>query len=219
MNSTNSLKGWQVKSNHQILESDEVQIPYPNPHHIHDGLIVNLDSNSTVNNAMMNSVPSFENSHPSAGTSSLPFDFNIQQTSTSQTVYKHLSNLEDHIHVLSKLQSRTHPLSADQPPSQDTVTPDLLAISVSLQNYHATLSQLLAPMNGEPLVLGAETFISRSKEHSGHLSRLEVRKRAIRLINDEIEKVQVKKGGVRRDLRFSEKRIEALVKELGFSRF
>jgi hypothetical protein len=74
-------------------------------------------------------------------------------------------------------------------------------------------------MNGEPLVLGAETFISRLKEHSGHLSRLEVRKRAIRLIKDEIEKVQVKKGGVRRDLRFSEKRIEALVKELGYSRF
>lgn len=166
---------------------------------------------------MMNSASSsFENQTTSSGTASLTYDFNLQPTSTSQTVHKHLSNLEDHLHALSKLQARAHPLSANQPPQQDHTTTDLLAVSASLQNYHATLSQLLAPMNGEPMVLGAERFVSRSKEHSGFLSRLESRKRAIQLVKEEIQKVQVKKGGVRRDLRFSEKRIETLVKELGY---
>lgn len=75
----------------------------------------------------------------------------------------------------------------------------------------------MQPLNAEPMVLGAERFVARLKEHSGLLARLEARKRAIRRVREDIEKVQVKKGGPRKDLRFSDKRIEALVKEAGYS--
>lgn len=158
----------------------------------------------------MNSSNSYDQSNPS-GSSTLPFDFNLHST----TILSHLSNLSDHLHSLSQVQSRAHPLSADQPPRQDNVTSDLLTLSASLQTYHATLTQLVQPINSEPMVLGAERFIARLKEHSGFLARLETRKRAIRQVKDDIEQCQVKKGGVRKDLRFTPKRIESLIKPLG----
>ena len=75
---------------------------------------------------------------------------------------------------------------------------------------------MVQPLNGEPMVLGAERYVARLKEHYGFLNRLEARKQAIRRVKEQLEKIQVKKGGLRKDLRFSEKRIEALVKELGY---
>ena len=92
-----------------------------------------------------------------------------------------------------------------------------MVLSGALSNYHANLQQIVQPLNGEPMVLGAERFVARLKEHSGFLARLEARKRAIRRAKEDIENVQVKKGGLRKDLRFNEKKIEALVKELGYS--
>lgn len=159
----------------------------------------------------MNSSTSFDQANPSAS-SALPFDFNLHST----TILSHLSNLSDHLHTLSQLQSRAHPLSADQPPRQDNVTSDLLTLSASLQTYHATLTQLVQPINTEPMVLGAERFIARLKEHSELLARLETRKSAIRQVKDDIEQCQVKKGGVRKDLRFTPGRIESLMKPLGY---
>ena len=91
-----------------------------------------------------------------------------------------------------------------------------MVLSGALSNYHANMQQMVQPLNGQPMVLGAERFVARLKEHSGLLATLEGRKEAIRRVKEEIEKVQVKKGGLRKDLRFSEKRIEALIKELGY---
>lgn len=65
-------------------------------------------------------------------------------------------------------------------------------------------------------MLGAERFIARLKEHAQFLSRLEIRKRGILQVREDIEKCQVKLGGVRRDLRFTQKRISTLVKQLGY---
>ena len=163
--------------------------------------------------AMMTSSASFD-PNPSASTS-LPFDFNLHSTTIT-----HLSNLSSHLQHLSNLhqspQSVIHPLSSSQPPPQDNVTSDLLTLSASLQNYHATLSQIVQPIDAEPMVLGAERFIARLKEHAQFLSRLEIRKRGILQVREDIEKCQVKLGGVRRDLRFTQKRISTLVKQLGY---
>jgi len=78
------------------------------------------------------------------------------------------------------------------------------------------MQSLLSPVGGEPMVLGAERFVTRLKEHASFLARLETRKRTIAQVVQELGKVEVKKGGTRRDLRFTEKRIDALVKELGY---
>jgi hypothetical protein len=158
----------------------------------------------------MNSTPSFETNNSTSA--SIPFDFNLHST-----IISHLSSLSDHLHILSQIQSRVHPFSSDQPPVQDNVTSDLLTLSASLQNYHATLAQIVQPINEEPMVLGAERFIARLKEHAAFLSRLELRKRAIRQVKEEIEKCQVKQGGVRRDLRFTQKCIATLVKQFGYN--
>lgn len=161
---------------------------------------------------MMNPSTSFEPTNPPASASAIPFDFNLHST-----IYNHISNLSDHLHTLSQIHSRIHPLSADQAPLHENVASDLLTISASLQGYHTTLTQLVQPINSEPMVLGAERFIARVKEHTAFLSRLETRKRAIRRVKEDIEKIQVKKGGPRKDLRFTHGPIEALVKELGLS--
>ena len=150
-----------------------------------------------------------------AGSSALPFDLNVHST-----IISHLSNASDHLHSLSESYSSLHPLSATQPPSQDAVLADVLTLTASIQNYHRSLTQLVQPMNGaEPMVLGAERFASRLKEHASFLSRLEVRKRAIRTAMEQIEGTNVKKGGLRRDSRFTQKRIEALIKQLGYIHF
>jgi hypothetical protein len=164
----------------------------------------------------MNSSTAFDNGHPSTSAAALPFDFNIHPNSISQTSYTHLSALADHLATLAQIQSRAHPLSADQPPPQNSISSDVLTLSATLQTYHSTLQQLVQPINGDPMVLGAERFVARLKEHAIFLARLETRKRAIRQVKAEIEASQAKKGGVRRDLRFSERRIEALIKELGY---
>jgi hypothetical protein len=141
----------------------------------------------------------------------LPFDFNVQST-----IISHLSNVSDHLDTIAKSHASLHPLSATQPPPQDAVMADVLTLTASVQNYHRTLTQLVQPMNGaEPMVLGAERFAARLKEHAAFLSRLEVRRRAIRTVKEQLEQVNVKKGGQRRDLRFTQKRIEALIKQLG----
>ena len=158
----------------------------------------------------MNTTP-FDPPNSSNPSASLPFDFSF-----NQTVHTHLSNLSDHLHILHTLHSQTHPLSTSQPPVQDNVTSDILTLSASLQNYHATLSQLVQPINGEPMLLGAERFVAKLKEHAVLMARLETRKRAIRYVKEEISKVQTSKGSVRRDLRFTAARIEALMKELGY---
>ena len=147
-----------------------------------------------------------------AGSSALPFDLNVHST-----IISHLSNASDHLHSLSKSYTSLHPLSATQPPSQDAVLADVLTLTASIQNYHRSLTQLVQPMNGaEPMVLGAEPFVSRLKEHASFLSLLELRKRAIRAAMQQIEGTNVKKGGQRRDLRFTQTRIEALIKQLGY---
>jgi hypothetical protein len=160
----------------------------------------------------MNPSGTFEPTNLPSSASAIPFDFNLHST-----IYNHLSNLSDHLHTLSQVHSRIHPLSTDQAPLPENVASDLLTLSASLQGYHTTLTQLVQPINGEPMVLGAERFIARVKEHATFLSRLETRKRTIRQVKDDIEKIQVKKGGTRKDLRFTHRRIEALVKELGSS--
>ena len=66
------------------------------------------------------------------------------------------------------------------------------------------------------MLLGAERFVAKLKEHAVLMARLETRKRAIRYVKEEISKVQTSKGSVRRDLRFTAARIEALMKELGY---
>src|ERR1700686_2785604 len=113
----------------------------------------------------------------SSASAAIPFDFNINPNSISQTAHTHLSILSDHLDTLSKLQSVVHPLSADQPPPQNSITSDVLTLSATLQTYHATLQQLVHPINGEPMVLGAERFVARLKEHAAFLTRLEARKR------------------------------------------
>src|SRR5579859_4072487 len=147
----------------------------------------------------------------------LPFDFNLPGTSTNITTFTQLSLLAEHLHVLSQIQPTTHALSTEQPPSLQNILNECMVLSGALTNYHANLQQIVQPLNGEPMVLGAERFVARLKEHSGFLARLEARKGAIRRAKEAIEKVQVKKGGLRKDLRFNEKKIEALVKELGYS--
>jgi hypothetical protein len=162
----------------------------------------------------MNSSNAFDNSNASTSSAALPFDFNINPNSISQTAHTHLSVLHDHLDALAKF-SRTHPLSTDQPPPQNSITSDVLTLSATLQTYHATLQQLVQPINGEPMVLGAERFVARLKEHASFLTRLETRKRAIRQVKEIIETSKFVKGGVRHDLRFNERRIEKLIKELG----
>jgi len=158
----------------------------------------------------MNNSAAFDAPNPSNSSASLPFDFNL-----NQTVHTHLSNLSDHLHTLKTLHSQTHPLSASQPPVQANVTSDILTLSASLQNYHATLAQLVQPINGEPILLGAERFVAKLKEHAAFLSRLETRKCAVRQVKDEIAKVHTSKGSLRQDLRFTAPRIEALIKQMG----
>lgn len=57
--------------------------------------------------------------------------------------------------------------------------------------------------------------MGRLKEHAQLLGRLENRKRAIRLVSEDIENAKFKRGDVRKDRRFTEKRIEVLLKDLG----
>ena len=151
-----------------------------------------------------------------------PFDVNTSSAlafdlTLHSTIHSHLSSLSDHLQTLSHRQSRIHPLSKDQPQPEANVNTDLLTLSASLQNYHATISQLVQPLNGEPMVIGAERFIARLKEHASFISRLEARKRAIRHVKDEIGKIELKPRGIRKDLRFTAQRIESLVKELGYA--
>ena len=165
----------------------------------------------------MNSTGAFENPGASTSAAALPFDFNLPTTSTSVTAFSQLSLLFEHLHALSEIQSATHALSTEQPPPLQNMLNECIVLSSALSQYHGNLQQMVQPLNGEPMVLGAERYIARLKEHSGFLNRLEGRKQAIRRVKKELEKMQVKKGGLRKDLRFSEKRIEALVKELGYN--
>jgi hypothetical protein len=65
------------------------------------------------------------------------------------------------------------------------------------------------------MVLGAERFTARLKEHASFLARLEARRRAMRGVKLVLEQVDVKRGGQRQDERFTHKRIETLIKQLG----
>jgi hypothetical protein len=163
----------------------------------------------------MNTTTSFDAPPSSSGGPSNALNFDYLDPSAPQTLHQQLSSLSDHLHTLSKLQPTTHPLSSTQPPLQDSIAPDLLSLAASLQNYHVTVSQLVQPINGDPIVLGAERFVGRLKEHAQLLGRLENRKRAIRLVSEDIENVKFKRGDVRKDRRFTEKRIEVLLKDLG----
>ena len=49
------------------------------------------------------------------------------------------------------------------------------------------MQQMVQPLNGQPMVLGAERFVARLKEHSGLLATLEGRKEAIRRVKEEID--------------------------------
>ena len=159
----------------------------------------------------MNSSAPFEPANGAASSSSaLPFDLTLHST-----IHSHLTNVQDHLHLLSRQVSRIHPLSSEQPPAQDIVSSDVLTLQASLQNYQSNLSQFINHMNRESMLPGAERFISRLKEHASFIQRLETRKRAIRQIKDDLSSVHVKAGGVRRDLRFTGERIELLIKELG----
>ena len=164
----------------------------------------------------MTSMASFDNASASASVTALPFDFALPSNPISLTTFTQLSLLSEHLHTLAQIQSSTHALSTEQPPSLQNILNECMVLSGALTNYHANLQQIVQPLNGEPMVLGAERFVARLKEHSGFLARLEGRKQAIRRVKEEIDKVQVKKGGLRKDLRFSEKKVEALVKELGY---
>ena len=163
----------------------------------------------------MNQATTFEPTNPAVSNSSLPFDFNLQPNA-SQILFHHLSNVQKHIRQLSQIAPHAHPLSAEQPPLEENVTSDLLALTAAISTYHATLRPVIEPLNGEPMVLGAERFIARLKEHSGLLAKLGIRKQAIRQVRESLEKSHVQKGGPRRDPRFHERKIEALAKELGY---
>ena len=163
----------------------------------------------------MNLAPSFEAANAAAPSSSLNFDFNLQPNS-SQIVYHHLSNIQKHIHQLSRVASTAHPLSAEQPPPEENINSDLLALTAAIGTYHATLRPVIEPLDGEPVVLGAERFVARIKEHSALLAKLGTRKQAIRQVMEQLSKVNVRKGGPRRDARFSERRIEAFAKDSGY---
>jgi hypothetical protein len=176
--------------------------------------VIQKISPSTSGNGTMNQSTSFDPPNVSNASPSLPFDY-LTSNVITQTIYTHLSNLSDHIQLLSEIQPVSHALSSFRPPLWDNTTSDVLTVSAALQTYHSTMIQLVEPINSDPVLLGAERFVSRLKEHSALISRLETRKKAIRQVKEELSKIQVKRSGLRHDLRFSEGRITSLVKELG----
>jgi Mediator of RNA polymerase II transcription subunit 1 len=146
-----------------------------------------------------------------ANSSSLPFDFTVQST-----IISHLSSLTDHLSTLSNQASSLHPLSSTPQPAHEAVLADILTLTASLQNYNRSVSQLVQPINAEPMVLDAERFTARLKEHASFLARLEARRRAVTGVKKELDGIDAKRGGQRRDLRFTHKRIETLIKQLGY---
>jgi hypothetical protein len=163
---------------------------------------------------MMNPTPSFESTNNS-NAASIPFDFSLQPNSSSHTLYYHLSNIREHVHRLYQVASTAHPLSEDQPPPEDNAVTEILAITDAINAYQLTMRPAIEQLNSEP-IMGAERFVARIKEHAQFLARLGARKYAIRQVKEQLEKPQVKKGGLRRDPRFTEQRIESLVKEVGY---
>jgi hypothetical protein len=162
----------------------------------------------------MNLDSTFEAANPAAPAGSLGFDFNLQPNST-QLLHHHLSNIQKHVRQLAQVGPNAHPLSAEQPPPEDAINSDFLALSSALGTYHATMRPVIEPLSGDPMVLGAERFVARFKEHSALLAKLGSRKQAIREVKEQLSKINVPKGGPRRDSRFQERKIEAFAKELG----
>jgi hypothetical protein len=142
------------------------------------------------------------------------FDY-LQSSAISQTLSTNLSNLTDHIQSLLNVVDTVHLFSQEQLLIQQDITDDFLALLTTIQNYQRAILPLVQPVNGEPIVVGAEAWVGRLREHSGFLSSLNKRKKAIRHVKAELEKFEPKKGGVRQDLRFGAERLNALVKELG----
>jgi hypothetical protein len=161
----------------------------------------------------MNPPTDFDSTNPANG-SSIPFDFSLPP-STHHTIYHHLALLREHIHRLHSLALTAHPLAEEQPPAEDILTQEIMAVTTPATTYQLSTRPLIEPLDGQPMVLGAEKYLARVKEHVELLGRLGARKYAIRRVRERLAKVHVRKGGVRRDPRFGEREIEALAKDVG----
>jgi hypothetical protein len=150
----------------------------------------------------------------------IPLDFALQSTST---IHTQLSRLQQELLIISSQFAKgapIHPFSSSPPPPQAAFNAQFAAISVAIQSYQATFSELLNPMNGSPpMVVGANKLVASLRENAVYLERLEERKRGIRQVMDIIKDGERKLGKgnpLRNDPGLREESIETLAREFGY---